>query len=44
MDGQRPNCVKNDPCNVIKIREMRGKVGKKTYKKRWIIPHFYDVT
>ena len=22
---------------------MRGEVGKKTTKKRWIIPHFYDV-
>ena len=23
---------------------MRGGVGKKIPKKRWIIPHFYDVT
>ena len=23
---------------------MRGEVGKKHLKKRWIIPHFYDVT
>ena len=23
---------------------MRGEVGKKTSKKRWVIPHFYDVT
>ena len=29
--------------DVIKIREMRGEVEKKTSKK-WIIPHFYDVT
>ena len=41
---QRPNCVKNDPCDVIKMREMRGEVGKKPLKERWIIPHFYDVT
>ena len=27
------NCVKNDPCDVIKMRELRGEVGKKTYKK-----------
>ena len=27
-----------------KMREMRGEVGKKPLKKRWIIPHFYDVT
>jgi hypothetical protein len=26
------------------MREMRGEVGKKTLKKRWIISHFYDVT
>ena len=38
------NCVKNDPCEVIKMRERKGDVGKNTFKKRWIIPHFYDVT
>ena len=37
-------CLKNQPCDVLKIREMRGEVGKKTPKKIWIIPHFYDVT
>ena len=38
-------CLKNQPCDVKKIREMRGEVGKKTLKKkRWIITHFYDVT
>ena len=26
-------CLKNQPCDVIKIREMRGKVGMKTPKK-----------
>ena len=26
------------------MRKMRGEVGKKTPKKGWIIPHFYDVT
>ena len=36
--------IKNQPCDVIKMREMRGEVGKKTPKKRWIIPHFCDVT
>ena len=25
------------------MREIRGEVGKKTPKKRWIIPHYYDV-
>ena len=33
-------CLKNQPCNVIKMREMRGEVGKKPLKKRWIIPNF----
>ena len=28
----------------MKMREMRGEVGKKTPKKKWIFPHFYDVT
>ena len=31
-------------CDVIKMRETRGEVGKKPNKKRWIITHFYDVT
>ena len=31
-------------CDVIKMREMRGEMEKKTPKKRLIIPHFYDVT
>ena len=26
------------------MREMIGEVGKKIPKKRWIIPHFYDVS
>ena len=30
-------CLKNQPCDVIKIRQMRGEVGS-------IITHFYDVT
>ena len=33
-------CLKNQPCDVIKIREMRGEVRKKPKKKRWIIPQF----
>ena len=41
---QSPNCVKNVPCDVIKMRDMRREVGKKTSKKIWIFPHFYDVT
>ena len=27
-------CLKNQPCDVIQMREMRGEVGKKTHKKR----------
>ena len=42
--GRSPICPTFDSCDVIKMREMRGEVGKKTPKKRWIIPHFYDVT
>ena len=34
-------CLKNQLCDVIKMREMR-EVGKKN--PRWINPHFYDVT
>ena len=30
---------KSQPYDVIKMSKMRGEVGK-----RWIIPHFYDVT
>ena len=26
-------CLKDQPCDVIKMREMRGEVGKKTIKK-----------
>ena len=37
-------CIKNQPCDVIKMRKMRGEVGNKTPKKSWIIPHFYDIT
>ena len=36
-------CLKNQPCDVIKMREKRGEVGKKTPKNRWI-NNFYDVT
>ena len=35
----------NQPCNVLKINEIKGEEVKKTLiKKRWIIHHFYDVT
>ena len=27
-------------CDVIKMRKMRGEVGKKPIKKIWIIPDF----
>ena len=36
----RPNCVKNDPCDAMKMREMRGEVGKKTPKKEMDNPSF----
>ena len=35
---------KIQPCDVIKMKVMRGEVRKKPINKRWIIPHFYDVT
>ena len=38
--GQRPKCVKNHPCDVIKMREMRGEVDKKTPKKEMDNPSF----
>ena len=27
-------CLKNKPCDVIKMREIRGEMGKKTPNKR----------
>ena len=33
--GNQTKYLKNQPCDVIKMREMRGEVEKK-----WIIPHF----
>ena len=30
---QRNKCLKNKPCDVVKLREMRGEEGKKTPKK-----------
>ena len=34
------NCIKNQPCDVIEMREMRGEVGKKTHKKEMDNPLF----
>ena len=34
------NCVKNDTCDVIKMRKMRGEVGKKTSKKEMENPSY----
>ena len=34
----------NQTCDVIKMREMRGEIGKKTPKKEMDSPSFYDVT
>ena len=33
-------CLKNQPCNVIKMGEMRGEVGKKTPKEEMDNPSF----
>ena len=35
-------CLKNQPCDVIKMKEMRVEVGS-WKEKRWITTHFYDV-
>ena len=32
--GNFTKCLKNQLCDVIKMRDMRGEVGKKTLKKR----------
>ena len=40
--GQSVSKIKKS--DVIKMREIRGKVGKKTPKKETDIPSFYDVT
>ena len=37
-------CLKDQPCHLIKFREMRGEVGKKTPKKEMDNTSFYDVT
>ena len=34
VKGRGTKCLKNQPCDVIKMREIRGKVRKKTHKKR----------
>ena len=36
--------TKNQPCDVIKMREIRGEFQRKPIKKKWMITHFYDVT
>ena len=41
MVGQ--SVIKNQPCDVIKMREMRGELGKKIPKKRWIILNFFPL-
>ena len=41
---QSPNCIKNDPCDVIKWGRLEEKWERNPIKKRWIIPHFYYVT
>ena len=37
-------CLKNQPYDVIKMREMRKEVGKKIPKKEMDNPSFYNVT
>ena len=37
-------CLKNQSCDVIKKREVKGEVGKKTQKKEMDNPSFNDVT
>ena len=37
-------CLKNKPCDVIRIREIREEVGMKTPKKTLDNPFIYDVT
>ena len=39
--GRWTKCIKNQPCDVIKMRQMTGEVGKKTPKKEM---DFYGVT
>ena len=42
--GSWTKCLRNQPGDVINIREMRGEVGMKTPKKEMDIPNLYDVT
>ncbi len=37
-------CLKSQQCDVIKMKEMRGEVGKNPRNNGWTIPHFYDIT
>ena len=37
-------CLENQPCDFIKMRKMRGEVGKKSTKKEMDNSSFYDLT
>ena len=39
-EGSGTKCLKNQQCDVIKKREIRGEVGKKTSKKYMDNPSF----
>ena len=45
LKGSGTKCLKYQPFDVIKMREIREeKWERKSPKKRWISPYFYDVT
>ena len=44
MKGRGRKSLKNQPRDVIKMREMRREVGKKTPKKYMDNPSFFDKT
>ncbi len=42
--GMGTKCLKNQPCDVTKMREMRGEVGKKTLTKKMVKTLIFDDT
>ena len=38
--GTGTKCLKNQSCDVIKMRKTRGEVGKKPPENKWVFPYF----
>ena len=42
FESKFTKCLRNQPYDVMKMREMRGEVGKKTPEKEMYNPSFYN--